>query len=42
MTVVAVTHDPDFEAIAERIVDFRVINKKPVEQVWVGEAGEMH
>ncbi len=27
MTVVAVTHDPDFEAIAEKIVDFRDINK---------------
>lgn len=38
MTVVAVTHDPSFEAIAERIVDFKEINKKPVEQVLVGEA----
>ncbi|MBI3559902.1 hypothetical protein HY087_02135 [Candidatus Gottesmanbacteria bacterium] len=37
MTVVAVTHDPNFEAIAERIVDFREINKRPVEQVYVGE-----
>lgn len=27
MTVVAVTHDPDFEAIAEKIVDFSEINK---------------
>ncbi len=26
MTVVAVTHDPSFEAIAEKIVDFREIN----------------
>ncbi|MDP1722169.1 MAG: hypothetical protein Q8L37_03090 [Candidatus Gottesmanbacteria bacterium] len=25
------------EAIAERIVDFKEINRKPVEQVWVGE-----
>ncbi|MDP1722172.1 MAG: ATP-binding cassette domain-containing protein [Candidatus Gottesmanbacteria bacterium] len=37
MTVVAVTHDPSFEAIAERIVDFKEINRKPVEQVYVGE-----
>lgn len=29
MTVVAVTHDPNFEAIAEQIVDFREINRKP-------------
>jgi len=27
MTVVAVTHDPNFEKIAERIVDFAEINK---------------
>jgi ABC-type transport system involved in cytochrome bd biosynthesis fused ATPase/permease subunit len=27
MTVVAVTHDPNFEKIAEKIVDFRDINK---------------
>lgn len=27
MTVVAVTHDPNFEAIAEQIVDFREINR---------------
>lgn len=27
MTVVAVTHDPNFEAIAERIVDFAEVNK---------------
>lgn len=27
MTVVAVTHDPNFEEIAERIVDFRELNK---------------
>lgn len=27
MTVVAVTHDPDFEAIAERVVDFAEVNK---------------
>lgn len=38
MTVVAVTHDPSFEAIAERIVDFKEINKKPVEQVFVASA----
>lgn len=38
MTVVAVTHDLNFEAIAERIVDFREINKKPVEQVLVGSS----
>lgn len=38
MTVVAVTHDPNFEAIAERIVDFREINRKPVEQVLVGSS----
>lgn len=29
MTVVAVTHDPYFEEIAERIVDFQELNKKP-------------
>lgn len=38
MTVVAVTHDPMFEAIAEKIVDFKEINKKPAEQVWVGSS----
>lgn len=38
MTVVAVTHDPSFEAIAEQIVDFKEINRKPAEQVWVGSA----
>ncbi len=41
MTVVAVTHDPNFEAIAERIVDFREINRKPElgdGQVLVAEA----
>ena len=35
MTVVAVTHDPNFEGIAERIVDFRDINRKPAEQMFV-------
>ncbi|OGG30553.1 hypothetical protein A2973_05750 [Candidatus Gottesmanbacteria bacterium RIFCSPLOWO2_01_FULL_49_10] len=29
MTVVAITHDPVFETIAEQVVDFRQINKKP-------------
>lgn len=29
MTVVAITHDPVFEKIAEKIVDFEKINKKP-------------
>ncbi|MCL4200269.1 ABC transporter ATP-binding protein/permease [Patescibacteria group bacterium] len=29
MTVVAITHDPVFEKIAEKIVDFEQINKKP-------------
>lgn len=38
MTVVAVTHDPNFEAIAEKIVDFKEINRKPVEQIFVGSA----
>lgn len=45
MTVVAVTHDPVFETIAERVVDFSELNKSPetyptetVEQVLVGEA----
>ncbi|MEK9143303.1 MAG: ATP-binding cassette domain-containing protein, partial [Patescibacteria group bacterium] len=38
MTVVAVTHDPVFETIAERVVDFAEINQKPVEQVFVGSA----
>lgn len=40
MTVVAVTHDPNFEAIAERIVDFKEINRKPEiadGQVLVGQ-----
>lgn len=37
MTVVAVTHDPVFETIAERVVDFAEINQKPAEQVLVGE-----
>ncbi|MBI5620553.1 ABC transporter ATP-binding protein/permease [Candidatus Gottesmanbacteria bacterium] len=38
MTVVAVTHDPVFETIAERVVEFGEINKKPVEQILVGSA----
>ncbi|MBI5620540.1 ATP-binding cassette domain-containing protein [Candidatus Gottesmanbacteria bacterium] len=38
MTVVAVTHDPNFEAIAEQIVDFKEINRKPVEQILVGSS----
>lgn len=29
MTVVAITHDPVFEKIAEKIVDFEKLNKKP-------------
>lgn len=29
MTVVAITHDPVFEKISEKIVDFEQINKKP-------------
>lgn len=29
MTVVAITHDPVFEKIAERIVDFEQLNRKP-------------
>lgn len=41
MTVVAITHDPVFETIAERVVDFSELNKKPEiaeNQVLVGEA----
>ncbi|MDP1722165.1 MAG: ABC transporter ATP-binding protein/permease [Candidatus Gottesmanbacteria bacterium] len=40
MTVVAITHDPVFETIAERVVDFSELNKKPPlvdGQVLVGE-----
>ncbi|MEK7544307.1 MAG: ABC transporter ATP-binding protein/permease [Patescibacteria group bacterium] len=40
MTVVAITHDPVFETIAERVVDFSELNKKPEiaeNQVLVGE-----
>jgi putative ABC transport system ATP-binding protein len=29
MTVLAITHDPTFESIAERVIDFEQINKKP-------------
>lgn len=29
MTVLAITHDPAFEKIAERVVDFAAVNKKP-------------
>ena len=35
MTVIAITHDPTFENIAERVIDFAVVNKKvaPVEDM---------
>ena len=35
MTVIAITHDPTFENIAERVIDFAEVNKKvaPVEDV---------
>lgn len=38
MTVVAITHDPVFETIAERVIDFSELNMKPTEQVFVGSA----
>jgi len=38
MTVVAVTHDPNFEAIAERIVDFDTINVAGERPVRMTEA----
>ena len=30
MTVVAITHDPAFEKVSERVIDFEKVNKRQV------------
>lgn len=37
MTVIAVTHDPSFEKIAEKVVDFREVNRPKIGDTTLGD-----